>query len=394
MDLHGLMHKKRGLERMNYPKVLSEKEIIGQDSKYIFISYSHCDSAQVYKDLFSFYDAGINYWYDKELKGGEAWNEVVQTVLRSDNCVGVLFYLSPQSIMSAAVAQEISIAKQLYANNPNFYIAGVSLDGKSINSVVQSAYVSLSDYSDSSLNMKFPPSRVVQVLETFREELIYFSHVDKHMCERFIDAIRAKKLDIINNQEQMLRKLEEKNILDKNSRTRVFNLGVVMQRYNGEIDYHGVGDFEIDGQGYRKENGRIYCLDKIEWNIIKADNNIMILLSKKAIDISSVERFEIWKDDFLQSAFVKENKDIVVECRLPNFEECTDYRDIFGELIYTDYASYKRRRTDISVYATGVRINNMKTMVMNQKAVILKGGMLNNAEVAIRPILVIDAKKI
>ncbi len=84
--------------------------------KYIFISYSHKDAKKVYFDLAYFmYNSKtrVRFWYDEGLKFGENWVKDAGVHLEDKNCVGVLFYLSENLLLSPAVFKEISIVKKL-----------------------------------------------------------------------------------------------------------------------------------------------------------------------------------------------------------------------------------------------------------------------------------------
>ncbi len=83
-----------------------------KNKKYIFISYSHKDEKQVYPLLQKLYDAGVNYWYDKELNDGDVWNEKVKDIINSDNCAGAIFLLSSNSVTSKAVYRVVDIVNR------------------------------------------------------------------------------------------------------------------------------------------------------------------------------------------------------------------------------------------------------------------------------------------
>ena len=78
-----------------------------KSNKYVFISYSHRDKGYVFPMLKLLYDAGVDFWYDKELNDGEVWNEEIHEIITSSDCVGTIFFLSENAILSNAICQEV-----------------------------------------------------------------------------------------------------------------------------------------------------------------------------------------------------------------------------------------------------------------------------------------------
>lgn len=75
---------------------------------YVFISYSHADAQKVYSILNVMSQSNLNYWYDKELKAGSEWTEVLgERILNSEK---VMIMLSNNSILSKNVRNEITMA--------------------------------------------------------------------------------------------------------------------------------------------------------------------------------------------------------------------------------------------------------------------------------------------
>ena len=89
-------------------KVPSPK--IDENTRYIFISYSHKDYKQVYIDLAELYNSDIPFWYDNGLPAGKNWDDVVRQKMRDPNCAGVIFYLSENLFLSRSIQTEIMIA--------------------------------------------------------------------------------------------------------------------------------------------------------------------------------------------------------------------------------------------------------------------------------------------
>lgn len=74
---------------------------------YIFISYSHRDYKQVYRDLAELRKNDIPFWYDEGLPAGENWDDVVRKKMAEPNCAGVIFYISDSLFVSQSIQTEI-----------------------------------------------------------------------------------------------------------------------------------------------------------------------------------------------------------------------------------------------------------------------------------------------
>ena len=85
---------------------------ISFNEKYLFISYSHLDYKEVFKDLLLFNEMQVNIWYDRSLRPSNNWELDAEQYMANYNCVGVVFYLSERSLRSASVYKEITKAKQ------------------------------------------------------------------------------------------------------------------------------------------------------------------------------------------------------------------------------------------------------------------------------------------
>ena len=85
----------------------------GQD--YIFISYSHKDYKKVFKDLayFSYWYRKGRFWYDESFELGVDWKADVKKHIRDRNCVGIVFYISENLIMSSSVVWEIKTVDKI-----------------------------------------------------------------------------------------------------------------------------------------------------------------------------------------------------------------------------------------------------------------------------------------
>lgn len=86
---------------------------------YIFVSYSHEDTEQVYTDLAFLHDSGCRIWYDEGIPLGHTFPERIQEEIDDTNCAYVVAFLSPRAVESSWVRREIfhadKVQKQLLA---------------------------------------------------------------------------------------------------------------------------------------------------------------------------------------------------------------------------------------------------------------------------------------
>lgn len=82
---------------------------------YIFVSYSHRDYKDVYRDLAYFTynsEKRVRFWYDEGLPIGQNWGQAAEKFLADANCVGVVFYLSKNLLLSPSVYEEIKLVQK------------------------------------------------------------------------------------------------------------------------------------------------------------------------------------------------------------------------------------------------------------------------------------------
>jgi len=75
---------------------------------YIFVSYSHKDSEQVFPILQKLYERGLRIWYDEGIDPGSEWPEEIANHLL--NCGLFLLFMSPDAAESHNVRREITMA--------------------------------------------------------------------------------------------------------------------------------------------------------------------------------------------------------------------------------------------------------------------------------------------
>lgn len=148
------------------------KDILPKAHKedYYFVSYSHKDYKQVMKDILLLEDSGINIWYDSDMHIGENWEEIAESYISKYQCKGIIFYLSKNSILSAACNKEVEYVLE---NNKQFFSINIPLEGEEY---AQSGLSML-------LNLKKQGHAVSEKLidnfeKAFSDKLLYLSYTD------------------------------------------------------------------------------------------------------------------------------------------------------------------------------------------------------------------------
>ena len=75
---------------------------------YVFVSYAHADADKVFSEIRRFNNAGFHLWYDEGISPGNEWPEEIASAI--DNCSGFVVMISPKSIISENVRNEVGFA--------------------------------------------------------------------------------------------------------------------------------------------------------------------------------------------------------------------------------------------------------------------------------------------
>jgi len=78
---------------------------------YIFISYAHRDSGDVYPAISALHAKGERLWYDEGIEAGEDWAEKIGKSI--ENCALFMWFVSPTSLKRDNVLREVRYARDL-----------------------------------------------------------------------------------------------------------------------------------------------------------------------------------------------------------------------------------------------------------------------------------------
>lgn len=159
-----------------------------QSEEYYFVSYSHLDYKEVYSDILKLQEQGLNIWYDRGLPAGRDWEKSAYEAIVKHSCVGVIFYLSKNSLLSSAVAREIELVKEL---GKDYLSVNIPL---SENSASLSANLMLKQLSE---NNMVDSHKEKTVKNAFNENIIF---IDYNATAEFkADKIRLlKRAELLN----------------------------------------------------------------------------------------------------------------------------------------------------------------------------------------------------
>lgn len=94
----------------DYPVITTKFEAYTGNEPYLFISYSHRDTAQVYPILDALYDRKYRIWYDESCETGNDFREELR--IRIEKCEAVVLFVSQSSMLSPFCGMEIIVARE------------------------------------------------------------------------------------------------------------------------------------------------------------------------------------------------------------------------------------------------------------------------------------------
>lgn len=168
-----------------------------KDDKYFFICYSSRDFKSVYCDLIELYKRKVPFRYDERLKHGRDWQSQIEGGIKSENCAGVVFYLSKNVFSTNSVSQEIDITK---ANDKGHFC--VNLEGSSLPSRILIDMI-IEKYKNNVNDYAIAGDLMLQFLDFFNDNDV-FTHKFKENgpdgtihIDAFIDALLSAFPQII-----------------------------------------------------------------------------------------------------------------------------------------------------------------------------------------------------
>lgn len=108
-----------------YVQMRTKFEAYTGDEPYLFISYSHRDTAKVYPILDALYDKKYRMWYDESCETGNDFRDELR--VRIKNCEAVILFVSEASMLSPFCGMEIIVAREYGKRLYPIYLDGVEV---------------------------------------------------------------------------------------------------------------------------------------------------------------------------------------------------------------------------------------------------------------------------
>lgn len=280
-----------------------------KNSKYVFISYSYEDVHKVYPILNNLYNAGVNYWYDKEVKAGDEWNEKVVDIIFDNHCVGAIIFLSLKSVLSKSVHEELKRILLKKENDKRFRIIPVIID-KTYNNWTTLLYEA------SKIDKIFFIERDSEYKRLFNKGYRVFLHINN-------DNIINQIIDIAETDNFLQHPVI--NIRDK----RLGCIGLITT--NGEY-YLKLGEFKS------KVNNK---KEIIEWQLISQENNLFYFISQFCIDFVKVDSIA---STIKSVKFPQNSKKYINSITVVTEEYINKYKAKISDAVPTDYADENRKQ--------------------------------------------------
>lgn len=93
-----------------FPNIQTKFDAYIGDEPYLFVSYSHRDTAQVYPVLDTLFDNKYRLWYDESCETGNDFRDELKNKI--EGCSGVVLFVSESSMTSPFCGMEILCAKE------------------------------------------------------------------------------------------------------------------------------------------------------------------------------------------------------------------------------------------------------------------------------------------
>ncbi len=329
------------------PNTYLDRKGLPSGAKYLFVSYSHKSSEIVYQDLNKLFDAGLNFWYDKELCNGDIWYEKVERCLADENCCGVIFFFDINCLMGGgAIEKEIELFEKYNCIRKNlFSFCVISPNDESVYSIVRNSFLLCSDFNTKQLQNALPESRVLTVLKAFNQDKIYKLRTGNYIQE-IIEDVRKQNPDAISDAKNNLSKLKEK-FADK--LCRVDDIYELLFGTYPSTEYEGIRDFVMVNDIYQFGNGdrivkssnTLYAFKPIKWMLTNVNDDTADFVAKNIIDVCEGDNSVLtqWLTKFYDIAFTQEEKQIVSGMPyLPSVEDVKKTEGKIDKISETEFA--------------------------------------------------------
>ncbi len=303
----------------NYTK----ENVIKND--FLFVSYKHDNVDTTVTDTIEYLlDAGIRLWYDADLGTGNNWAKIAESLIKHENCRGVLFFNSADSFLSEPVYRERTFTLEKIETcqrrkDKPFVLFPVHIGKPSTMLLLRDVFASLPT-DDKVIEQKFPFRFLKSITDLFISDTLY-CYADPDNAEeykqRLVDDIK-KALPAVVDPQALSAKEIAKTFGESSS---TVSIGICKGKIAANVpEYLRVKEGRIEhlGATYLVSEGEAYQTQRISWRPVYCTDDEYVLLSENIVDTrNGGEDLKGWlRDRFAAVAFSKDEREAILEIRL------------------------------------------------------------------------------
>lgn len=362
-------------------EMMSEETIL--NGKFIFISYNHSDADIVTKDVVLLHEKSVRVWFDVNMHASDNWEEVAEEKIKHPNCVGVLFYNSPQSFLSKACEKERQMTWERRKNeNGAFKYWFVNLNGTTNQMIGEASTRAQQESIDKLIAFS---GYIANINEYFKEENIYIH--PNAVVENMVKE--AALVGAIDNNEQTL------NILKKEGRIsderNILELGIFIDnKYLVPVEHNEQKAYErftINNQKFICFNGDVYTTKPLHWELIDTKDGHAIFLCDRIVALcQGGQEAEAFLKHFVEVAFTE--KQIAAfdrPARLLSLSDLKEDKELFS--------CNEKPFGDIHYWLSDKGLLDDWQMTAKDNLIYKKGFLITNKK-GIRPVIEIPTDKL
>jgi len=385
------------------PFLKEQRKFRRKDDNYVFISYSHLDSAIVYNDLKVLYNAGLRYWYDEALVLGKEWNVEAEKAMDDEEgkCLGIIFFMTENLFMSGAVQKEIEMYHKIKQKRENFSFLCISPGDLSVNMLIRNVYLRMSDVDGKTLNQNFPLDRLECIIKTFTDATKFLGRNKEIEWEGHIPKLVENLKTwgpLFANDESRLDAFTGKVLKNVNGKY-FLEMGRYPQNYK-ENTMGNDGIFSKAGKDYFAIKGRAFSFSDIVWKLIEPDGNYGIFISDICLDFvpgTTYDKLDLedWlKKDFVDLAFNAGEREALEYISVLSKDYLERNKDNIGE-VSSKSEYFEEKSGGVGTYSIWLSdtVGDTKRMYTNKKCSVVLGEIPSRVGAGVRPIIKIDLEK-
>ncbi len=306
----------------------TKQEITEKD--FLFISYKHArdKEAEILQTVFSgLLEKGVRVWYDVDFVNGDKWTEEAESLIKHENCRGVIFFNNVQAFLADAVHKERRwTLEKLQAEKERgrpFYIFPAHADGESNLMLIKKAFDSL-EADERTLAKSFPLENLAVITSLFSDSVIFADYRNTEDCiENLALAVKSKIPEAIDTDYLQIKRIEAQVSEEEGT---ILSLGICKDRPENSIpSYRLQADqtFTEHGERFIVQDGKGYSTKSIEWRFLYLENDVYVLLSEHAVDTRcGGKELNKWlENDFSELAFTENERACIRKIRLLSCED-------------------------------------------------------------------------